>query len=118
MSAIDEHQQLHQARPAMRKQCIEGGASGSARVENVVDQNDLFALDGKTNFRFLHHRLGPERGEIVSIESDIEGADRNLFLLDLLNHFAEPFSDRNSAAANSHQSQVFESAIFFKNFVS
>ena len=42
-----------------------------------------------------------EKKKVIAIEGDIERADGNLFLFDLLNHFAQPFGDGDAATADS-----------------
>src|SRR5208282_6077013 len=81
MAAINQHQQLHQARAAMGKKSVEGGARGAAGIKHVVDQHDLLTLDGKADFRFLHHGFGAQCGKVIAIERDIERAHGNFFLL-------------------------------------
>src|SRR4029077_434374 len=75
-------------------------------------------LNGKANFRFLHHGLRPQRRKVIAIKRDIERADRNLLLFDLLNHLAQPFGDGNSATANSDQAQAVDTTVFLQDFVS
>src|SRR5205807_8111164 len=57
VSAIDEHEQLHAARASMVEEGIERGANGAARVENVVDEDDVFVSDIETDVHFVHYRF-------------------------------------------------------------
>src|SRR5258708_24583781 len=118
MATIDQDQQLHQARAAVRKKGVESCSRGPAGIKHVVDEHDLFTLYGKTNFRFLHHGLRAQGRKVVTIERNIERADGNLLLFDLLNHFAQPLGDGNSTTADSDQSQSVDTTVFFQDFMS
>ncbi len=85
----------------MRKKGVEGGARGAAGIKHVVDQHDPLTFDGKTNLRFLHHRLGAQGGKVIAVERDIERAHGYFLLFNLLNHFAQPLGDGHSATADS-----------------
>src|SRR5258708_7328681 len=114
MATIDQDQQLHQARAAVRKKGVESCSRGPAGIKHVVDEHDLFTLYGKTNFRFLHHGLRAQGRKVVTIERNIERADGNLLLFDLLNHFAQPLGkmiDRKSTRLNSSH-QIISYAVF------
>src|SRR6266566_4956239 len=102
----------------MREKSVEGGSRGAAGIKHIVDQYDFFTLYGKTYFRFLHHGLRSQRRKVVTIERDIERADGNLLLFDLLNHLPQPFGDGDAATADSDQSQAVDTTVFFQDFVS
>src|SRR5271166_5255384 len=102
MAAIDQDEELDQAGTSMGKEGVESGARGASGIEDVVDQHDFLAFDGKTNLHFLDYGSLAQSGEVVAIEGDIESADGNLFLFDLLNHFAEAFGDGDAATADAH----------------
>jgi hypothetical protein len=56
--------------------------------------------------------------EIVTIERDIEGAGRDLALVDLADQMREPFRQGDAARADPDESQLFDSAVAFEDFVS
>src|SRR5579862_1691542 len=105
MAAVDQHAELDLTRSTVREQSVERCASGSAGKQHIIHQNNVLVLNGETNLFFLHDRLGPEGREIVTIESDIQGTDRDFRTFDAGNNFADPFSKRNATPANAHQSQ-------------
>src|ERR1700688_4055141 len=54
----------------------------------------------------------------IAIKRYIQRAHGNLLLFDLLNHFAQPLGDGDSATANSDQAQAVDTTVFLQDFVS
>src|SRR5947209_5634120 len=57
MSAIDQHQQLHATRASVVKEGVERGSNGTAGVEDIVYEDDVFIVDVESNFHRIHDRL-------------------------------------------------------------
>jgi hypothetical protein len=74
MSAIDEDEELNAGGAAVIEEGIEGGAGGAAGVEDVVHEDDVFALDGEGDFGGVELGLGAYGREVVAIEVDVEDA--------------------------------------------
>src|ERR1035437_562239 len=86
MAAIDQDAQVHPLWPAVIQQRIKGGASGAARVKDVIHQNHGLSFHGKRRRNFLHHGLRRDGGEVIAIEGDVQRLYGRRGLFDLL-HF-------------------------------
>ena len=117
MAAIDQHQQLHARRPSLVEQRVERGADGAAGVEHVVHQDDVFAGDRERDFGGVDHRLFGNGGKIVAVQIDVENADRNHAILQVLDLFGETLRQRHAAAADADERQVVEILGFFQDLV-
>src|SRR5882672_1274578 len=78
MAAVNQDAKLHEAWAPVGEQGVHGGAYGAAGVEDVIDQDHDFASNGDAQVGLLDHRFRSQRGEVVAIEADVEGCDRNL----------------------------------------
>ena len=65
----------------------------------------------------LHHRLRPQRGEVVAIQSDVQRADRHRRLFDPCDHLPQALRQRHPAPADAHQSEVVGAIVFLDDFV-
>ena len=77
MSAVDQHGELHAARPAEVHQRVERGAHRAPGVEHVVDQHDLAVVERKADVGALHLRLLRRARQIVAVERDVDDAARH-----------------------------------------
>src|SRR4051812_8555844 len=101
----------------MVEQRVKGGANRAAGVEDVVHQYDVFALHRKRDLGGADHRLDIHRGEIVTIEIDIENADRDRALLQCLDLSSKPLRQRDAAPADADEGQLVQVFTLLQNFV-
>lgn len=67
MSTVNQHQKLHARWAAMIEQSVKRGSNRSARIKNVVHQNDIFAGYWKFDLLAMQNRTLRDRRQIVSI---------------------------------------------------
>jgi len=65
MPAIDQSKQLHAARASMIEERIECGPDGAARVENIIDKNDISPVYIKTQIARVEDGANIFRCEII-----------------------------------------------------
>src|SRR5690606_3588018 len=65
-------------------QRVEGGADGPAGEEHVVDEDDQAAVDAVTGDLGAGQRTRGVHAQVVAVHGDVERADRDLALGDLL----------------------------------
>lgn len=117
VASVDEHSELNAARTAVVEERVEGGANGTAGVEDIVAEDNI------TTFHVAAKSTGGDDGahigggEVVTIELDIEGPGFDGALFDVGDQFAEALGERSPAALDADQGQVFAAVAFFDNFV-
>ena len=89
----------------------------AARIEHVVAEHHVAALDIEADGPWSHHRTYVRRGQVVAIELDIEHAGIDGTLLDAGDQLAQPFRQRNSAALDADQGQVFAAVALLNDLV-
>src|SRR6266849_7753156 len=117
MGAVNQYAELHLLGTSLAKQGIQGGANGPAGVENVIDQDDVLAGDREPNLGLLHHRFRAQGGEVVAIQSDVQGADRDRSFLDACDHLSQALGNRHSSPADAHQSELGGAVVLLDDFV-
>ncbi len=78
MAAIHQDGEADACRPSQVTDGVQGRADRPAGEEDVVHQNDIGAVDVERNLRTVQHRPGPRCAQVVAIERDIDGTDRDL----------------------------------------
>ena len=105
MAAVHEDGQLHGGRAADVHERVEGGADGAARVQHVVHEHDVFAVEVEQDVGGVH--LGREmRREVVAIEADVELADGHLRPLDLLDLLGQALGEQIAARHDADERDV------------
>ena len=117
MAAVDQHGQLHAARPAMVEERVQRGADGAAGVEHIVADHHVAALHIEADRSRRNHRANAGRGEIVAVKLDIEHARVHGPLFDAGDQLAQPFRQRNAAALDPHQGQILAAVALFHDLV-
>src|SRR5688572_2590312 len=112
-ATVDQYGELDLFRAAEIHKLVESGADRPAGVEDIVDEDDYLALEVFFQFGPVDDRAGPDRGEIVAVERDIDySVDRGLpfQFADLI---ADAFGERHAAAADADNVEVFRPLIRF-----
>ena len=65
-------------RPAEVADRVQGRADGPAREQDVVDQDDLGAVDAERDLGAAEHGPAPALAQVVAVERDIDGAHEHL----------------------------------------
>src|SRR5262245_30864015 len=122
MSAVDEHDQLNRARTTKIDERVEGCANRPSGIEHVVDEQDQLAVYGERNLGLPDDRLRADGGrrvaaEVVAVERDVERAARHVVAGDVVNGFGDAPRQRDTARADADESDFFDSAVAFENFV-
>src|SRR5579862_86239 len=117
MAAVDQDAKLHLLRTTFIEKSVQGGTRGAPGVKDIIHQNDLFSGDTNANFGFLYNRLWTDSGKIVTVERNVQGAQRDRFLLNSFDHLAEALGKENAATANADDRQVLGAIIFLDDFV-
>jgi len=105
------------ARAPVVEERVEGGANGAAGVEHIVAEDNIPALHVAAKGAGRDDRAYIGGGEVVAIELDVEGASLDRALLDVGDEFAEALSERNSAALDADQGEVFAAVALLDDFV-
>ena len=74
MPAVNEHRELHRARPPKVADRVERRANGAARVEDVVDEHNRGVVDARFGKRRRADRARGLAVQVVSIHRDVESA--------------------------------------------
>ena len=119
MAAIDEHDELDGTGPPEINQRIERRANRPARVQHVVHQQDVLAVDEEGDLGPAHQRLRPHgrTHQVVAVERDIERAGGHLYAGDVLQVRGDPRRNRHPARANADQSQGLHASVALVNLV-
>ncbi len=106
MTAVDQHRQPNRQWAPVVEQGVEGRPDRAAGEEDIVDQIDDLVVDGVGQNRLLEHRLLVSRSprtDVVTIERDVEPADRHLAASGLLEGARQAIGQRDAAGVDAHQ---------------
>src|SRR5690606_33432948 len=104
-AAIDQHGQAHAVGPAVVIEFVEHGAYGAARVEHVVEHQDVGAVDVEVNLRLGAGGHAALR-EIVAVQGRGQHAGRARQVQVLVQALDQPGaarSDARQARRSSHE---------------
>src|SRR5438552_15470498 len=93
-AAVDQRRQLDFAGAPIVEQLVHGGAHGAPGVENIVDHDDMPAVDVERDLRRLHRVVESGGVEIVAIERDVEHPHRRRELQFPVQALGEPGAAR------------------------
>src|SRR6187549_3388931 len=99
VATVDQHGQPDSCRPANIYQRIHRGTYGPTCVKNVVDDDDGRRLQCKGDVRATNDRLaGRSAAEVVTVEGDVELADRRPHALVLADRVCQTLSQGHAPA--------------------
>src|SRR6266513_2975319 len=75
-AAVDQRRQLDFSGAPIVEQLVHRGAHGAPGVQNIVDHDDMPAVDVERDLRRLHRVVESGDVEIVAIEGDVERSHR------------------------------------------
>src|SRR4051794_40966512 len=103
VAAIDEDGELDARGPAVVEQRLDGGADRAPGVEDVVDEDAGAALEreverGRADERLrVERRLAAAHLDVVSVEGDVDRAERGALAGELLDQAPEALRERDAA---------------------
>src|SRR4051812_19217015 len=109
MAAVGDHRKLHARRAAVVEQRLDSGADRASRVEDVVNEDARHPLERELERRRANDRLCVERRlaganlDVVSVEGDVELAERELDTCALFDQPAETLRQRDTAAVDADE---------------
>ena len=103
--AIDQHGEPDLARPAKIRQRIQGRPHGPPRKQYIIHKKHGYRVDGEIYARRTDHRLGPDLGQVVAIQRDIENAAPDLCKPPAAQRVGQPLGERLAAGADSNDIQ-------------
>ena len=104
--AVDEHGQLHHARPPLVAQGVERGAHGPAGVQHVVDEHHERVVDTAGGHGARFERPVRPAPQVVAVERDVERTGGDLHTAELGDAFGEPVRERGAARRDAEQDDV------------
>src|SRR5678815_5936247 len=100
MPAVNEHDELNRFRPPVVDQRIERGARRPARVQDVIDEQDLAVVDRELDIRLANEWLRTDgvTHRVVAIQRDVERAGRYFLAGDFAKRARDTPRDRHAAS--------------------
>ena len=117
MAAVDEYAERNALGAAEVEEAVHGGADGAAGVENVIDKDEVHAVDAKGNVGGLKNGLRRDFGEVVAIESDVEGADGDVDAVNAAHGLGNALGEGYATAADADQGKMLGAAAFLDNLM-
>ena len=103
--------------PAEVGQLVERGAHGAARVEHVVDDDDVLAVDRPREVGRPDDGARPDRLQVVAVERDVERAARHVGLLALADAGHDARRELDAAALDSNDDEVVRAVVQLDDLV-
>src|SRR5581483_6980382 len=110
VAAVDQHGQLDHARAAQVDQRVQRGPDRPAGVEDVVDQDDRPVGDREGDVGPPQHRGLALAAQVVAVERDVEGPDRDRLALDRLEPRGDAAGQQDAAGPEPDQRQLPDAA--------
>src|SRR2546428_2327835 len=86
VTSVHQYRELDARRAPIVEERLDRSPRGAARVKDVVDQHDGCLLEREIDARRVHDRLAARSAgrDVVAVEADVDLAERNLPLEELL----------------------------------
>src|SRR6266545_1537892 len=103
LAAVGDDGQLHALGSAEVEQRLDRGANRAAGVEDVVDEDARAAFEGEVEPGRTDERLRVQwclaaaHLDVVAVEGDVDGAERDLDATELLDQAAQALRERDTA---------------------
>jgi hypothetical protein len=117
VAAIDEHRQTDRARPAVVDERVHRGADGAPGEQHVVHQNDDLVVDREVQRRLADDRRVADAREVVAVERDVQGAERDGRVLVGADRVAQPDGQDVAARADTDDGETGEFTVAFDDLV-
>jgi len=103
MAAVDQDDQADLRGPAEVADRVEGGSDGPAGVEDVVDEDDLRAVDGEGDLGPAEHGPAVAVAEVIAVERDVERPDGHRAADEALQPRGDPLGDRHAPGPDADE---------------
>ncbi len=103
VAAVGEHGELHALGAAVGEQRLDRGAHGAPGEEHVVDDHDREPGDVEVDVRGVQDRRVGAAGDVVAVEADVEVAERDLGVEQLLEQRVQPLGEERSATVDADE---------------
>jgi hypothetical protein len=117
MAALDKNAERYAPGASEVEKAVHGGADGAARVEDVVNEDQVHIIHAEGNVGRLQHGVGRDFGKVVAIESDVQSANGNVNAVDAAHGTRDTLGEGHAAAADTDERKVFGAARFLHDFV-
>ena len=111
MPAVHEHSELYRLGSAHFHDALDCRAHRSARIEDVVAQDNISAVDRKGHVRAVDHRVFRDDREVVPIERDVEYAEVRTLAEKFFGIFRDFARKGHAPRADSHERKVLRIAL-------
>ena len=116
MAAVHQHGQLDDGWAAVVHERIQRTADGAARIEHVVHQHDVLAVQIERKVRDVDFRIEGDR-RVVAIERDVQGPHGNLDPFYLLDALGQPMGQHIAARDDAHQGKVIRAVVALQDLM-
>jgi aminopeptidase len=123
VAAVGEDGELNAGGATVVEQRLDRSANRTARVEDVVDEDTGHPVERKIELRIADERLRVLRRfttanvDVVSVEGDVELAERNLAAGEVGDPASEALGERDAARVDPHERDLVELGIPFDDLV-
>ena len=114
MAAVADHGELDAGGAAVVEQRLDRGADRPAGVEDVVDEDAGPAFEREVEPRRADERLRMQRRlaaahlDVVAVEGDVDGAERDLGAGELLDQPPQPLGEEDAARVDADERDLVE----------
>ena len=108
MAAVGEDRELDPSRAPVVEEGVDRGPDRAPGEEDVVDEHDRPALEVEVEVRGMDDRGagGLAAGQIVAIEGDVDVAERDLRVGELVEQVVEATGDQGAARVDADDRQL------------
>ena len=117
VAAVDEHRETDRARPSVVDERVHCRADRPAGEQHIVDEDDDAVVDRKRDLRRAHDRGISDAGQVVAVQRDVDGTERQLDPFVVLDRGADSRRERVTARANTDDGEKGEVAIALDDLV-
>jgi len=111
-AAIDQHTELDACRTTLIEERVKSGANCAPSVQDVIEEDNVFAGDTEVDFGVIEDRLHADGGKVVAIQVDIQNAGGDLDVLERCNLGGKSVRDRSAAATDTNEGEMEMSSVF------
>src|ERR1019366_4448003 len=98
VAAVGEHGQLHALGATVGEQRLDRGADGATGEEDVVDDHDSETGEVEVDVGGVQDGGVGSRGDVIAVEADVEVAEGNVGVEQLLEQDVQTLGEEGSAA--------------------
>jgi hypothetical protein len=115
-ASVEKDREPDSARPSIIEQTMDCRSNRTARVKNVIDQDDVSRFDFERNRARADFRIRQRRGRIIAVKRNVNRTYRYLATLGPTNLVRQSSRYRNTAPPNSDDSEMLSATGTFHDF--